>query len=294
MPSAFYRNTSSSAKTNSERERRQNASEGFDEAFEPSAGVPVSEVASGKRGKAEQAEGECECCCERSLLAWNVTVTPSALVTMCVLGVALLGFTFLSGVIVGRGTMPLPQALELETLAPEKKDALAETEEKIITEEELRFMTSLKARESEGVLSAAAAEMAAKKAERVEKARAAEKKPAAEKKSSAKKEKKEDPKPAKAEPGAARFDYELRVATFYDPEGAQRLGERLRKAGMRTRLTKSARGDKKLHYVAVLMRGTVEEYQALRGRLAGMGLRDSMVISKVAVVEKPSKAAKKR
>jgi uncharacterized membrane protein len=181
MPSAFYRNTSSSAKTNSERERRQNASEGFDEAFEPSAGVPVSEVASGKRGKAEQAEGECECRGERSLLAWNVTVTPSALVTMCVLGVVLLGFTFLSGVIVGRGTMPLPQALELETLAPEKKDALAEAEEKIITEEELRFMTSLKARESEGVLSAAAADKAAKKADRVEKARAAEKKPAAKK-----------------------------------------------------------------------------------------------------------------
>jgi cell division septation protein DedD len=286
MPSAFYRNTSSSAKTNSERERRQNASEGFDEAFEPSVGVPVSEGASGKRGSAEQEEGECRG--ERSLLAWSVTVTPSALVTMCVLGVALLGFTFLSGVIVGRGTMPLPQALELETLAPEKKDALAETEEKIITEEELRFMTSLKARESEGVLSAAAADKAATKAERVEKARAAEKKPAA------KKEKKEEPKPAKAEPGATRFDYELRVATFYDPEGAQRLGERLRKAGMRTRLTKSARGDRKLHYVAVLMRGTVEEYQALRGRLAGMGLRDSMVISKVAVVEKPSKAAKKR
>ena len=293
MPSAFYRNTSSSAKTNSERERRQNASEGFDEAFEPSVGVPVSEGAFGKRGSAELEEGECRG--ERGLLAWNVTVTPSALVTMCVLGVALLGFTFLSGVIVGRGTMPLPQALELETLAPEKKDALAETEEKIITEEELRFMTSLKARESEGVLSAAAADMAAKKAERVEKARAAEKKPAA------KKEKKEEPKPAKAEPkptkaetGAARFDYEIRVATFSDPEGAQRLGERLRKAGMRTRLTKSASGDRKLHYVAVLMRGTVEEYQALRGRLAGMGLRDSMVISKVAVVEKPSKAAKKR
>ena len=286
MPSAFYRNTSSSAKTNSERERRQNASEGFDEAFEPSVGVPVSEVASGKRGSAEQEEGECRG--ERSLLAWNVTVTPSALVTMCVLGVALLGFTFLSGVIVGRGTMPLPQALELETLAPEKKDALAETEEKIITEEELRFMTSLKARESEGVLSAAAADMAAKKAERVEKARAAEKKPAA------KKEKKEEPKPSKAEPASNRFDYEIRVATFHDPEGAQRLGERLRKAGMRTRLTQSARGDRKLHYVAVLMRGTVEEYQALRGRLAGMGLRDSMVISKVAVVEKPSKAAKKR
>ena len=290
MPSAFYRNTSSSAKTNSDRERRQNASEGFDEAFEPSAGVPVSEVASGKRGRAEQAEGECECRGERSLLAWNVTVTPSALVTMCVLGVVLLGFTFLSGVIVGRGTMPLPQALELETLAPEKKDALAETEEKILTEEELRFMTSLKARETEGVLSAAAADKAAKKAERVEKARAAEKKPAA------KKEKKEEPKPSKAEPASNRFDYEIRVATFHDPEGAQRLGERLRKAGMRTRLTQSARSDKKLryHYVAVLMRGTVEEYQALRGRLAGMGLRDSMVISKVAVVEKPSKAAKKR
>ncbi|MBQ4076899.1 MAG: SPOR domain-containing protein [Mailhella sp.] len=286
MPGAFYRNTSSSAKKNSERERRQNSSEGFDEAFETSAGVPVSEVASGKRGRADQAEGECRG--ERSLLAWSVTVTPSALVTMCVLGVALLGFTFLSGVIVGRGTMPLPQVLELETLALEKKDALAEAEEKILTEEELRFMTSLKAREAEGVLSAAAADKAAKKAERLEKARAAEKR------ALPKKERKEAPKPGGPEASATRFDYEVRVATFFDPEGARRLGERLRKAGMKTRYTQSARGDRKLHYVAVLLRGTVEDHQALRARLAGMGLRDSMVISKVAVAEKPSKAVKKR
>ena len=115
MSNAFYRNTSSSAKKNGDRERRQNASEGFDEPFEPTADVPVSADAPRKHGMAEQAE---EPRPERGLLAWNVTVTPSALVTMSVLGVILLGFTFLSGVIVGRGTMPLPQICFFNTFPP--------------------------------------------------------------------------------------------------------------------------------------------------------------------------------
>ena len=286
MPGAFYRNTSSSAKKNSERERRQNASEGFDEALETSAGVPVSEDAPKARGRAE--EVECEPRVERGLLAWNVTVTPSALVTMCVLGVILLSFTFLSGVIVGRGTMPLPQILELETLAPEERSAHAEVSEKILTEEELRFMTSLKARESEGVLSAATAAKAARKAEKVEKARAADKK--VEKKAV---KKPEDATAKKVEKGS-RFDYELRVAAFQEAAAAQRLVQRLRKEGMRAKqFTAVSRGGQ-WHYVSVSFRGTSETLQAYRARLARFGLRDSMVISKTAVEEKPAKGAKKR
>ena len=290
MPSAFYRNTSSSAKNNAERERRQNASEGLDEAVELSADVPVSDDAPGKRGRAELAEPRSE----RSLLAWNVTVTPSALVTMCVLGVALLSFTFLSGVIVGRGTMPLPQALELEILAPETKDAYAEAAEKILTEEELRFMTSLKARETEGVLSAAAADKAARKAAQIEKARAAEKK--ADKKAEVRTERKAEKKEVrKDEPKSARYAYELRVAAFQDAASAQRLAQRLKKEGMASRqYTAKSKGDQQWHYVSVLLRGTADDLAALRARLAAFGVRDTMVISKKAIEDKPVKGAKKR
>ena len=285
MPGAFYRNTSSSAKKNSERERRQNASEGFDEALETSADVPVSEVAPRARGRAEQAGNELKG--ERDLLAWNVRVTPSVLVNICVLGVALLAFTFLSGVVVGRGTIPLPQALELETLSPENSGVQAEAMEKILQEEDLRFMTSLKAREAEGVLSAAAADKAARKAAKVEQARAAEKK------AEAKPQKKETKKQEKAEPKAERFDYEVRVATFSEASSAQRLIQTLKKEGMRARLTQYSREGKKLHYVSVRMRGTAEQCQQLRSRLAKMGMRDSMVIGKVAVEEKKARDAKK-
>ena len=288
MSNAFYRNTSSSAKKNGERERRQNASEGLDEAFEPTADVPVSADAPWKRGMAEQADEPRE----RGLLAWNVTVTPSALVTMSVLGVILLGFTFLSGVIVGRGTMPLPQILELETLAPEDKNAQAKAAEKILTEEELRFMTNLKAREAEGVLSAAET---AKPARKDGKAKAAEKKQGkkAEKPAEKQAEKKAEPKQEAKADTAGRFDYELRVAAFQDVAAAQRLGQSLRKEGMRVRLFAAKSGGVLWQYVSVLFRGTAEDLQAHRARLARFGLRDSMVISKKAVEAKPAKPVRK-
>ena len=289
MSNAFYRNTSSSAKKNGERERRQNASEGLDEAFEPTADVPVSADAPRKRGMADQAD---EPRPERGLLAWNVTVTPSALVTMSVLGVILLGFTFLSGVIVGRGTMPLPQILELETLAPEDKNAQAKAAEKILTEEELRFMTNLKAREAEGVLSAAET---AKPARKDGKAKAAEKKQGRKPEAPAEKqaEKKAEPKQDAKADTAGRFDYELRVAAFQDVAAAQRLGQSLRKEGMRVRLFAAKSGGVLWQYVSVLFRGTAEDFQAQRAKLARFGLRDSMVISKKAVEAKPAKPARK-
>ena len=289
MSNAFYRNTSSSAKKNGERERRQNASEGLDEAFEPTADVPVSADAPWKRGMADQAD---EPRPERGLLEWNVTVTPSALVTMSVLGVILLGFTFLSGVIVGRGTMPLPQILELETLAPEDKNAQAKAAEKILTEEELRFMTNLKAREAEGVLSAAAT---AKPASKDGKAKATEKKQGRKPEAPAEKqaEKKAEPKQDAKADTAGRFDYELRVAAFQDVAAAQRLGQNLRKEGMRVRLFAAKSGGVLWQYVSVLFRGTAEDLQAQRARLARFGLRDSMVISKKAVEAKPAKPARK-
>jgi hypothetical protein len=188
--------------------------------------------------------------------------------------------------------MPLPQILELETLAPEDKSAQAKAAEKILTEEELRFMTNLKAREAEGVLSAAET---AKPARKDSKAKAAEKTQVRKAEKSAEKqaEKKAEPKQdAKAEK-AGRFDYELRVAAFQDVAAAQRLGQSLRKEGMRVRLFAAKSGGVLWQYVSVLFRGTAEDLQAQRARLARFGLRDSMVISKKAVEAKPAKPARR-
>ena len=149
-------------------------------------------------------------------------------------------------------------------------------------------MTSLKAREAEGVLSAAAADKAAKKAERLEKARAAEKK------ALPKKERKEAPKPGGPEASATRFDYEVRVAAFQDAAAAQRLAQRLKKEGMRARQYAAKSRGGLWHYVSVSFRGTADDLQAQRARLARSGLRDSLVISKTAVEERAAKGQKKR
>lgn len=303
MPNAFYRNTSSSAKKKSERERRQSAQQPYDEAAEQVADVPVSEDAPKKRQKAELIEVR-EDRAERSLLTWNMTVTPSAVVTASVLGMILLAFTFLSGVIVGRGTMPLPQALELEKLAPEDP-VQADMTDRILSQEELKFMTSLKARESEGVLSAAretgkdgknsktskeartakaAKDARAEKEARASRARVEAARREAERKAEKSSAQKSEQKAAQK---SAVFDYVLRVAAFKEPAPAQRLVERLSKEGMRAQrhIGRSITGEL-WHYVSVPMRGTVEDLQVTRRKLDKFGLRDAMVISKKAVEQK--------
>lgn len=298
MPNAFYRNTSSSAKKKSERERRQSAQQPYDEVAEQAADVPVSEDAPKKRQKAELVEVREERA-ERSLLTWNMTVTPSAVVTASVLGMILLAFTFLSGVIVGRGTMPLPQALELEKLAPEDP-VQADMTDRILSQEELKFMTSLKARESEGVLSAARetgkdgkssktgkdarAAKAAKDARAEKESRASRARiEAARRETERKAEKSSAQKPSQK---ATVFDYVLRVAAFKEPAPAQRLAERLIKEGMRPQRHMGRSTTGLWHYVSVPMRGTVEDLQVMRRKLEKFGLRDAMVISKKVVEQK--------
>ncbi len=301
MPNAFYRNTSSSAKKKSERERRQSAQQPYDEAAEQTADVGVSEDAPEKREKAELVKVQ-EPRSERSLLTWNMTVTPSALVTMSVLGMVLLAFTFLSGVIVGRGTMPLPQALELEKLAPEDPVQTAAAD-RILSQEELNFMTSLKAREGVGVLSdargtdrqaraakdarSAKADARAEKEARAAQARAEAARREAEREAAKKAAKKAEQKvEQKTVKEAALFDYVLRVAAFKEAAPAQRLAERLSKEGMRPQRHMGRSTTGLWHYVSVPMRGTVEDLQVMRRKLDKFGLRDAMVISKKAVEQK--------
>ena len=188
---------------------------------------------------------------------------------MSVLALVMLGFCFLSGVIVGRSSMPLPQALELDTLLSEEPKAgeeQSEEPEKILPKEELRFMTSLKNDAAGGVLADAQKDPGAKPAVTQEKPR------------------QEKPAQEVQKPREPQFDYVLRVAAFKEAKQAQALLNTLTKDGLRARRTQTKTSRSTWYYVQVLMRGSKADLQMLRRKLDGYGLHDAMVLS-----EKPVK-----
>lgn len=266
MANAFYRSSSSSAKKNSDRERRTNAFFASEESSEAAASSAAADESSTRKSSSPRPQSRPE---GRGVFAWRANITPSALVTMSVLALVMLGFCFLSGVIVGRSSMPLPQALELDTLLSEEpKEGVAESEEpeKILPKEELRFMTSLKSDASGGVLADAQKDSDAKPAVTQEKA------------------KQEKPAQEVQKPREPQFDYVLRVAAFKESNQAQALVNTLAKDGLRARRTQTKTSRTTWYYVQVLMRGSKGDLQVLRRKLDGYGLHDAMLIS-----EKPVK-----
>ena len=259
MPGAFYRNTSSSGKKAAERERRAPSLLNRDEAGEADArSVPLPEPI-----RDEKRSGG---------MAWTARITPSALVTASVLALILLTFSFLCGIIVGRGTMPLPQPQELKHLLPAEAAGEEGTEEgkaseAILPKEELRFMTSLKSEQDAGVLS--------------ERSKAENAPVSGEEPKNLKPETvSEKAKAEVVEPQKPLTDYVIRVAAFKNAEQAQSLRSRLAKAGLRARYaqTKTKRGT--WHYVQVLLRGTDTDFQKTKSILNAEGLRDFMILSR--------------
>lgn len=263
MANAFYRNSSSSAKKNSDRERRQSFFSASEESSEAAAAQAAAEnEASSRKSAPARAEG-------RGVLTWKANITPSALVTISVLALVLLGVSFLSGVIVGRSSMPLPQALELERLladdAPENEGEVEE-KEKILPKEELRFMTSLKNDASGGVLSDAEAPAAQSAAQVTQE-----------------KPKEEKPKQEAQKPKEPQFDYVMRVAAFKEQSQAKALSDRLTKDGLKARRTQAKTKRGTWYYVQVSFRGGKGDVQMMRRTLDKYGLHDAMLISEKAV-----------
>lgn len=266
MANAFYRSSSSSAKKNSDRDRRTNVFFASEESSDAAASSAAADESSSRKTSAARSQNRPE---GRSVFAWRANITPSALVTMSVLALVMLGFCFLSGVIVGRSSMPLPQALELDTLLSEEPKAgeeQSEEPEKILPKEELRFMTSLKNDAAGGVLADAQKDPGAKPAVTQEKPR------------------QEKPAQEVQKPREPQFDYVLRVAAFKEAKQAQALLNTLTKDGLRARRTQTKTSRSTWYYVQVLMRGSKADLQMLRRKLDGYGLHDAMVLS-----EKPVK-----
>jgi cell division septation protein DedD len=160
--------------------------------------------------------------------------------------------------------------LELENLlSEESKQGAEESEqpEKILPSESLKFMTSLKSEQPEGILSEAD-----RKPVTVSVAPSAEQ-PKQEK------QKKVDIQP----PQEPQFDYVLRVAAFKTPEQAQKLLEKLQKVGIKVRRTQVKTNRTTWYYVQALLRGATSDLRELRRQLAAQGLKDAMVVSEKAV-----------
>lgn len=268
MANAFYRNSSSGGKKNSDRERRQSSFFASEESSSAAASSAAAEEASSRRSAPVRGENSAE---DRSIFTWRANITPSALVTMSVLALVMLGFSFLSGVIVGRSSMPLPQALELDRLLSEETSSEEKTEEpeKILPKEELRFMTSLKSDTVGGVLTEADKPAAVTEAAAPEAVQ--------------EKAKQDKPRQEVQKPKEPQFDYVLRVAAFKEADQAQALFSRLSKDGLRARRTQVKTRRTTWYYVQVLMRGSKADLQVLRRKLDGYGLHDAMIISEKAV-----------
>ena len=264
MANAFYRSSSSSVKKKSEREPRQT--------FFVAVGDSSDELSGDVPGrKNEQMAGSDEK--RESIFSWKATITPSALVTICILALIMLGFSFLSGVIVGRSSMPLPQALELDTLLSESSksgEKVQEEPEKILPKEELLFMTNLKKDAGVGILSDAkdiAGSLAVSQG--VDE-----------------KNKKSAPVQERVEKSEPQFDYMLRVAAYKNEAQAKNLSAKLTKEGIKASRTQKKSGRTTWHYVQVSLRGAKGDLQILRKKLDSFGLHDAMLTGEKPVKKK--------
>lgn len=189
--------------------------------------------------------------------AWELRLTPSMLIMAGVLTLVTLCFFFLFGLIIGRGTVPPPPAPELERLLP-GENAAPEAPERILPEEDLRFMTNLR----NDTPTEAADKPATDTVRPAPDAAPASRQPA-----------------QASSPDNGLYDFVLRVAAYKSEDQADALRARLEGAGMRTRMVREKAQKGTWYFVQVLYRGTRDHMEALRATLGDFGISDSIVSS---------------
>lgn len=228
----------------------------------PASATPTGapSKASGRAAVTRQREG--------GTSAWNVRITPSALIMLCMLLLVTLSFFFLFGLIIGRGAVPVTSPAELQQFLHPGPDTAPETPERILPEEDLRFMTNLRVDAQnttlpEEGLSAGGVSQAPLPAQIIETPPASP--------------------PAPVSPDLNKYDFVLRAAAFKAEDQADALRLKLEDAGMRTKLVREKAQVGTWFHVQILYRGTTENLQVLRDGLADFGIKDSIIASKTLV-----------
>lgn len=218
---------------------------------------------------AEQRETEEVQQTEKENARQGIVLSTSACITAFVTILAMVGFAFLFGLIIGKGMTPAVQKDEPVSLTAKVKE---EKVQQVLPKEELQFMTSLKKEPAKKTAEQIAAEQEAEKKANEERLKAkAEAQEQAEKKAE-----------TLANAGK-KFDYDIRVAAFRNEAQADDLRLKLESDGFRTK--KNVKKDNKgsWFFVHVLMIGTEERLKESRERFKKFGVRDIIVENKVEV-----------
>lgn len=232
--------------------------------------------------------------------SYTLRLTFSSLITAGIVLFIGFGWTFVMGVMVGRGYNPENKMPQLANLMPadertvqggrEKlEDSLPKAE--VMKPEELRYSTTLRGKPGQNATAPVQRSMQNATAPVASAAPAAQPQgavtqpgataPAASAASGAAPVAAATPAQPRP-PTEPMFDFVFQVATFKDAESVDRLRTRLEGAGMRSRMDK----DGKLLKVMVLLRGTNDAGQNVRQQMVDMGLGQPLQRSKKPVRQK--------
>lgn len=226
--------------------------------------------------------------------SYTLRLTASSIMTAVIVLVIGIGWSFVLGVMVGRGYNPEKKIPQLASFLPkEDEEVQAATSrmgenapvDKIMRAEDLSYSASLKGKPGQGKLAppppkagsepkpknmqnatipvATAHDLAAVSQPGLP--AAASMPPAA-----PPIVEKNQPAPAATKPQAI-FDFTFQTATFKDTDSVDKLRARLEGAGLRTRMEKTS-GKTPLYKVMVLYRGSAESAQEVKQTLVDMGL----------------------
>lgn len=207
--------------------------------------------------------------------SFTLELSLSALITACIVTIIAFGWVFAFGVIVGRGYSPEKQMPAIAGLLPQPKQEVV-PEAEILKPEDLTFMTDLKQKPGTAMQPTRLTQNATQPAAPAGAVTAT----------------RNGTKPASSPAGQTTpvqqpeglFDFVLQVIAYKKSEQADSLRERLEGEGMRTRMAvEKAQGGKVRWYrVQVLFRGSDADLEAMRERLAKMGIKDASVLSRKA------------
>lgn len=220
--------------------------------------------------------------------SYTLRLTISSIITAIIVLVISLGWSFVLGVMVGRGYNPEKKISQLANLFPkDESDAPAsmgrvgddQPVDTVMRAEDLSYAASLKGKPGQGKLAPpppkAGTEPKPKNMQNatavvtttVDAASLVSQPAMAQPPSAPRVEATPTPKA----PAAQNFDFTFQVATFKTTSSVDDLRAKLEGAGLRTRM-ETTKGKTVLYKVLVLYRGTADAAQALRQQLVDMGL----------------------
>lgn len=206
---------------------------------------------------------------EKETAKQGVVLSTSACITAFVTILALVGFAFLFGLIIGKGMTP---AVQKENPVPLTATVKEEKAKPVLPKEELQFMTSLKKEPEKKTAEQIAAEQEAEKKANEERLKA-----------KAQAQEQAEKKAETLANAGKKFDYDIRVAAFRNEAQADDLRLKLESDGFRTK--KNVKKDNKgsWFFIHVLLIGTEERLKESQERFKKFGVRDCIIENKVEV-----------